>query len=154
SALVVVCMAPPSTAASGSTRALGELDCNGHSSVQRALRPTADCTDIRGFANLDNRNTWGGHFYDNGHYIGHDEPDMGFYSNLAGSGNNVTWTETLPTDPTDAPTVRTPGADVTHWFELSVARWFSMQMCDPRSYPEHPCTAQSDANAPTCVGTQ
>ena len=38
------------------------------------------CTDIRGFANVDNANNWDGRFFDNGHYIGHDEPDMTFLS--------------------------------------------------------------------------
>jgi hypothetical protein len=141
--------------ASDSTNAFGELDCNGHSPAQDSVRVTMACTDVRGFANLDNGNAWGGHFYDNGNYIGHDEPDMGFYSNRAGSGNDVTWTETLPREPAAAPTVRTPGSDVVHTFELSVAPWFSMMMCDPQSYPQNsPCTAQSDSNAPTCVGTQ
>jgi hypothetical protein len=113
-----------------------------------------NCTDIRGYANLDNANTWGGRFYDNGVYIGHDEPDMGFYSSRSGSGNNVTWSETLPRDPAAPPTVNSPGSDVVHWFELSPAPWFSMMMCDPQSYPETPCTPESDSNAPTCVGTQ
>jgi hypothetical protein len=114
------------------------------------------CTDVRGFDNISNANTWGGHFYDNGNYIGHDEPDMTFYSSLAGSGNNITWTETLPRDPSSLPTVNTPGSDVTHWFELSPAPWFSMAQCDPRSYPANtvtnPCKPESDSNAPTCVG--
>lgn len=132
----------------------GELDCNGNSPVQQSVRRTMNCTDVRGYANLDNANTWGGRFYDNNVYIGHDEPDMGFYSNQPGSGNNVTWSETLPRDPAAAPTVATPGSDVTHWFELSVAPWFSMMMCDPKSYPNSPCTPESDANAPTCVGAQ
>jgi hypothetical protein len=132
----------------------GELDCNGQSPVQQSVRLTMACTDIRGFANLSNSNTWSGHFYDNGTYIGHDEPDMGFYSSQAGSGNNVTWSETLPHDPSAAPTVASPGFDVVHQFELTVAPWFSMNMCDPRSYPEHSCTPESDSNAPTCVGAQ
>jgi hypothetical protein len=44
--------------------------------------------------------------------------------------------------------VSKPGSDVTHWFELSPATWFSMMMCDPKSYPGLPCTPGSDANAP------
>lgn len=132
----------------------GELDCNGNSPVQQSVRRTMWCTDVRGFASLNNANTWGGRFYDNNVYIGHDEPDMSFYSDKAGSGDNVTWTETLPLDPAALPTVAAPGSDVTHWFELSVAPWFSMMMCDPQSYPMNPCTPQHDANAPTCVGAQ
>jgi hypothetical protein len=142
-------LGPMATAQAQTTSsAVGELDCNGDSPVQQALRASAACTDIRGFANLDNSNTWGGRFYDNGTYIGHDEPDMGFYSSKPGSGNAVTWSETLGADPSAAPTVSTPGSDVAHWFELSVAPWFSMQMCDPKSYPQSPCTPKSDANAP------
>ena len=41
-----------------------------------------------------------------------------------------------------------PGRDVTHWFELSVAPWFSTDVCDPNSAPLTPCTPRSDANAP------
>jgi hypothetical protein len=128
----------------------GELDCNGDSPAQQALRISMNCTDIRGFHGVNNSNTWDGRFYDNGAYIGHDEPDMTFLSDRAGSGNNVTWTETLPKDPSAAPTISKPGSDVTHWFELSVAPWFSMSICDPRSYPQAACTPKSDSNAPKC----
>jgi hypothetical protein len=140
-------------AAAGTGR-FGELDCNNDSPIQRAIRITMACTDIRGFNNIDNANTWSGRFYDNGHYIGHDEPDMTFYSSQAGSGNDVTWTETLPQDPAALPTVNTPGSDITHWFELTPTPWFSMGQCDPRSYPETKCKPESDSNAPTCVGVQ
>jgi hypothetical protein len=130
----------------------GELDCNGQSPVQQSVKMSFACTDIRGFNNVDNQYTWGGRFYDNGEYIGHDEPDMTFLSNRAGSGNDVTWTETLPHDPSAAPTVANPGSDVTDWFELSVAPWHSMAMCDPNSYPQTPCAADSDTNAPESSG--
>jgi hypothetical protein len=68
----------------------GELDCNGHSTAQQTVAKTMNCTDVRGIASVDNANTWGGRFYDNGHYIGHDEPDMTFLSSQSGSGNDVT----------------------------------------------------------------
>jgi len=129
-------------------RATGELDCNGYSPVQRSVKHSFACTDIRGFANVDNANNWNSRFYDNGIYIGHDEPDMTFLSTAAGSGDNVTWTETLGKDPTAAPTETSPGNDVTHYFQLTVAPWFSMAMCDSNSYPQLPCTAKSDSNAP------
>jgi hypothetical protein len=138
--------------ASAAVAPRGELDCNGQSPVQQSVKMSFACTDIRGFNNVDNQFTWGGRFYDNGEYIGHDEPDMTFLSNKAGSGNNVTWTETLPRDPSAAPTVANPGSDITHWFELSVAPWYSMAMCDPNSYPQTPCTAESDTNAPESSG--
>ncbi len=40
---------------------------------------------------------------------------------------------------------------MTHQFQLTVAPWFSMAMCDSNSYPQLPCTPESDANAPACV---
>jgi hypothetical protein len=108
-----------------------------------------NCTDIRGFSSVDNANNWDSRFYDNGVYIGHDEPDMTFLSDRPGSGNDVTWTERIPYDPSAAPTVTDPGNDVAHWFELTPAPWFSMAMCDSQSYPIAPCAPNSDANAPT-----
>ena len=44
--------------------------------------------------------------------------------------------------------MRHPGRDVTHWFELSIAPWFSTTVCDPHSAPLLPCTPRSDRNAP------
>jgi len=140
-----------SVAAAGSgnvVAARGALDCNGWSPIQQTIKSTGACTDIRGFAGVTNRNNWDSRFYDNGHYIGHDEPDLTFLSHRPGSGDDVTWTETLPHDPLAAPTVNTPGSDVTHYFELTVAPWFSMALCNPRSYPLNPCTPNSDSNAP------
>jgi hypothetical protein len=131
----------------GKTTARGALDCNGFSPIQQSIKPTGVCTDIRGFPG-DSANTDDGRFYDNGHYIGHDEPDLTFLSSRPGSGNDVTWTETLGTDPAAAPTVGTPGSDVTHWFELSIAPWFSMALCNPYSYPQTSCKPNSDSNAP------
>jgi hypothetical protein len=130
--------------------ARGELDCNGFSPVQKPLR-LFNCTDIRGIKTA-NANTWGGRFYDNGHYIGHDEPDAAFNSSAPGSGNNVTWTLTLGKNPAAAPTDVSPGHDVTDWFELTPAPWFSMALCDPNSFPLTACTPESDSNAPTCEG--
>ena len=47
-------------------RPVGMLDCNGLSPVQRPAKLGLMCEDPRG--------PWGGRFYENGHYIGHDEP--------------------------------------------------------------------------------
>ncbi|HEY6469944.1 MAG TPA: hypothetical protein VI434_09260 [Candidatus Dormibacteraeota bacterium] len=126
----------------------GELDCNGDSPAQKSVRAMT-CTDIKGILGVDNQNTWGGKFYDNGQYIGHDEPDTTFESSKPGSGGNVTFTETIGADPSAAATDVTPGKDVSHWFELSPAPWMSMSLCDPNSYPQAPCTPNSDSNAPT-----
>lgn len=121
---------------------VGMLDCNGHSAMQRTLKPLSACADPHGYDE--------GRSYDNGHYIGHDEPIVRFLSTKAGSGNHTQWRETLPRDPAALPTVRHPGSDVTHWFELSIAPWFSMALCNPRSFPLiTPCTPNSDSNAPT-----
>jgi hypothetical protein len=120
---------------------VGMLDCNGHSPIQRPAKIGLECTDPRG--------SDGGRFFDNGHYIGHDEPSIRFLSNAPGSGNNFEMTEKLPVEPKAAPSVKTPGSDVTHYFELSVAPWFSMDVCDPNSAPLLPCTPRSDANAPS-----
>jgi hypothetical protein len=126
---------------------VGELDCNGDSPVQTPLR-TFNCTDIRGLTGVDNVNNWSNRFWDNGVYIGHDEPDATFLSSRPSSGGNVTWGLTLGKDPTALPTATDPGHDVSHWFELSPAPWLSMALCDPNSYPQLPCVPNSDANAP------
>ena len=136
---------------SGSTtftaNSAGELDCNGYSTLQKEVRPSL-CTDISG--NI--KGAWGGKYYDNNHYVGHDEPDTTFLSGAPGSGNNVTWSETLGSDPNGTPGNSNPGKDLSKWFELSPAPWFSMALCDPNSYPGTSCTAESDSNAPTCDG--
>jgi hypothetical protein len=121
----------------------GMLDCNGLSPVQQPVHRTAACSDPRGF-----ENGRPARFEDNGKYVGHDEPIIKFISSRHGSGNDVTWNEQLPRDPSQQPTVSTPVKDVTHWFELSVAPWFSMALCNSHSYPLNPCTPMSDANAP------
>ncbi|MHB8245057.1 MAG: hypothetical protein ACYDGN_06810 [Acidimicrobiales bacterium] len=126
----------------------GNLDCNGFSPVQKPLRPSL-CTDVRGFLGTNNQNTWGGHFYDNGTYIGHDEPTTTFLSNQPGSGNTVNWNITLGKDPAAAPTVANPGKDVAHWVQLTPAPWVSMALCDGNSYPQMPCTPNSNSNAPS-----
>jgi hypothetical protein len=144
-ALAAAAALPAGAAAAGASR--GELDCNGFSPIQGAVKPTMACADIRGVPG-DGEYSSNGRFYDNGHYVGHDEPDMTFLSNRHGSGNDVTWVERLPRDPATDPTVTHPGGDVAHWFELSIAPWFSMDLCNPKSYPLTPCTPESDANAP------
>lgn len=140
------------TASGGHFNAYGELDCNGMSPIQKPLKAGMLCTDIRGFAGVNNSNNWNNRFYDNGRYIGHDEPDVTFNSNAPGSGSNVTWDETLGKDPSALPTTNNPGHDVNHWFQLSPAPWQSMAMCDGNSYPQTPCTPRSNSNAPACPG--
>ena len=118
----------------------GELDCNGFSPIQHSAKLDLACADPHG--------SDGGRFLDHGHYIGHDEPSMRFVSSRRGSGSNFSMTENLPRDPAALPTAKTPGKDVTHWFELSIAPWFSTTVCDPNSAPLLPCSPRSDKNAP------
>jgi hypothetical protein len=119
---------------------IGGLDCNGLSPVQKPVKRVLQCADPRGSDE--------GRFEDNGRYIGHDEPSVRFLSNQPGSGSNYSMTERLPVEPRALPTVRHPGRDVTHTFELTVAPWTSTTVCDPQSTPMLPCTPVSDANAP------
>ena len=87
-------------------------------------------------------------------YIGHDEPSLLFYSGRRGSGNDVTYTITLPKDPPVRP--RQDGSGGTWNFEDRITFWLGMAMCDDQSapnphyagapYPTVPCKADSDAN--------
>jgi hypothetical protein len=88
----------------------------------------------------------------NGEYVGHDEPSLEFKSGLPGSGNDMTYTFTLPKDPKRQPNAS--GAGGTTWnFQLRPAFWFGVAMCDSESAPEFTkaCTPDSDAN--NLVGT-
>jgi hypothetical protein len=131
---------PMPAAAGVKPRAIGGLDCNGLSPIQRPSKIGMMCADPRGSDY--------GRFVENGHYIGHDEPSVRFISNVPGSGNNVTMSERLPIDPAAKPTVAHPGSDITHWFELTIAPWISITVCDPDSAPLLPCKPRSDSNAP------
>jgi hypothetical protein len=81
-----------------------------------------------------------------GHYVGHDEPSLLFYSNQAGAGNNDTYLLRLPPEPPVPP--NQSGTGGTYNFQLHPAFWFGMAMCDTQSYPlfTHRCKADSDAN--------
>jgi len=83
-AALVMLLSPAAAGAQTFFSNTGELDCNGDSPIQQSIHTSAACTDIRAFANEDNSNRWGGRFYDNGTYIGHDEPDMVFLSRRPG----------------------------------------------------------------------
>jgi hypothetical protein len=78
-----------------------------------------------------------------GHYVGHDEPSMLFYSNKAGSGNHLRYVLTLPKDPSASHPTQ-PGK--SYAFELSGAEWLGMAMCDTQSYPEQVSTCPPDSN--------
>lgn len=55
---------------------------------------------------------------------GHDEPGIQFYSTLPGSGGNVTWNVTLPTD-------RSPTLNQSNLYS---AIWFGMTLSDPAAW--------------------
>jgi hypothetical protein len=115
---------------------VGGLDCNGLSKIQKPLLRTNLCSDPRG--------PQGDRFYDNGAYIGHDEPSVGFYSDAPKSGNNMQWEIVLPHErPVPA----------TQTFENYVAFWFSLALCDPNSFPRGACIPDSDANNPFVAGS-
>ena len=129
--LFVVC--PPSRAQSFA--AVGNLDCNGYSQIQEPLGYNI-CADFVGeYGELGN---------DNGHYIGHDEPSIGFISTAPHSGNNVQWEFTLP---------RERPLPATQSFENFLAFWFSMALCDPKSVPFGACIPNSDQNNPNLAGS-
>jgi hypothetical protein len=76
-------------------------------------------------------------------YVGHDEPSLLFYSNNPGSGNQMRYNMTVPSDPP----ATNPLARSYH-FELNGAMWYGMALCDTQSYPEQvsTCTPDSDTN--------
>ncbi len=118
---------------------INELDCNGFSHKYATVRSGMTCADpIRVDKEGDAYR-----FSDNGHYIGHDEPSVKFISNTPGSGNTMTYIQRLAVDPRKAPTAT---GSVTNYGELSVAPWFGLALCDPKSYPQNPCTPDSDTN--------
>jgi len=117
------------------------VDCNGWSTSYSAVRHTAGslCTDpikvINGKATR---------FKDNGWYVGHDEPSVKFISSATGSGNTMSYVMKVSKDPRALPTA---SGSVTDYGQLSVAPWFGLPICDPGSYPQRPCTPDSDHNS-------
>jgi hypothetical protein len=111
---------------------LGELDCNGYSTVQKAIDLTLNCAQPIGPNGI---------YTDNGWYVGHDEPGMRFISNAPGTGNSQVYKIQLPNNPT--------GKHGVQFFEDAAAPWFSMAICDPNSYPQQACTPDSDKNTGT-----
>lgn len=76
-------------------------------------------------------------------YVGHDEPSLLFYSNKPGSGNRMRYEYQLPKDPPAKPI-----NGRSYNFQLGIASWFGMALCDTQSYPEQVrnCTPNSDSN--------
>jgi hypothetical protein len=70
-----------------------------------------------------------------------------FFSTRPGSGNSMQYTFRLPKDPAGAASSAFTGK--IHDFQLEIAPWFSMVLCDTQSWPEAPdqtCTPDSDSN--------
>ncbi len=139
----------PTAAAAGTVapNPANELDCNGWSAKYKTVRKLAGdlCTDpIKVVDGKGNR------FVDNGWYVGHDEPSVKFISSAPDSANTMTYLMKIPVDPRKAPT---PTGSVTNYGELSVAPWFGLPICDPNSYPQNPCTPDSDSNTGTGLPT-
>ena len=116
------------------------VDCNGWSHKYRSVKQAMQmlCVDPISVANGTAQR-----FNDNGWYIGHDEPSTKFISSAHGSGNHMTYYMQLAKDPSRPPTV---DGLVTDYAELSVAPWFGLPICDSKSYPQNPCTPNSDTN--------
>jgi hypothetical protein len=130
------------TAATGAVapNGMNELDCNGwsHKFQTVAREAGALCTDPVKIVNGKRTR-----FTDNGWYIGHDEPSVKFISSQPGSGNTMSYVMKMPRDPKAPPT---PNGSVVDYAQLSPAPWFGLPICDPKSYPQNPCTPDSDTN--------
>src|SRR5215470_2317749 len=127
------------------------LDCNAWSTAYKSIAPAHRmlCADPHGplrsrysSASHAAKKVWS-RFIDNGHYVGHDEPSVKFISSTAGSGNTMTYFMRLPHDPRKK---ATNDGKVVDAAELSPAIWFGLPLCDPKSYPQNPCTPDSDYN--------
>jgi len=140
-AATAITAAKTATTGSVTPNAVNELDCNGWSKSYHTLRKLAGdlCTDP-----IKVVNGKGNRFVDNGWYVGHDEPGIRFISNTPGSANTMTYLVKVPVDPRRAPTAT---GSVTVYGQDSIAPWFGLAMCDPESYPQNPCTPDSDTNA-------
>ncbi|HET7050463.1 MAG TPA: hypothetical protein VFI54_19525 [Solirubrobacteraceae bacterium] len=87
-----------------------------------------------------------------GTYVGHDEPSVEFKSGVPGSGNDMTYTVTLPVDPQEQPNAS--GAGGTTWnFELRPTFWFGLTLCDTESAPEFTKVCNPDTDANNLVGS-
>ncbi len=151
SAALALSVAPAfgdSTTTSTSTGAVAPnsvnmMDCNSHSPIYTGAKPDLGglCTDP--IAIWKDGKAY--RFYDNKHYVGHDEPSVKFISSAPGSASTMTYLMRLAVDPRVPPTATSAAA--TDYAELSPAPWFGLPLCDPKSYPQNPCTPDSDTNS-------
>jgi hypothetical protein len=85
-----------------------------------------------------------------GSYVGHDEPSVLFKSPVAGSGNDITYQVTLPTNPTAQP--QNDGSGATWDFQLRPTFWFGLTLCDTESAPEFTKTCKPDSDSNDLTG--
>ena len=134
--LIGLAPTPPVTAQA--TRSV-LVDCNGYGLAQNPDHPSWRCPDVRGLE-PDER------FEEDDVYVGHDEPVVEFFSTTPGSGNSGRYQMVLPTDPRRPPDGTVSGPV---WnFQVHIAPWFGMTMCDTESFPETTkvCVPNSDSN--------
>ena len=87
-----------------------------------------------------------------GKYVGHDEPSVLFKSGRPGSGNDMTYTITLPKDPKTQPNAS--GAGGSTWnFQLRPTFWFGLTLCNTESAPEFTKTCKPDSDGNNLVGS-
>jgi len=87
-----------------------------------------------------------------GKYVGHDEPSLEFKSSVPGSGNDMTYTMTLPRDPKKQPNASGNGGSTWN-FQLRPTFWFGLTLCDTESAPEFTKTCHPDSDRNNLVGT-
>src|SRR5262249_684407 len=75
----------------------------------------------------------------NGGYIGHDEPNIVFYSDKPHSASNLQWEFVLP---------REHAPPATQSFQNFTSFWSGLPICDQNAHPFGPCTPSSDSNDP------
>ena len=131
-------MLPPGAAGRGTTSAGGGTSASSAYHEPLCESRSSLCTDV----------------YENpgDEYVGHDEPSVLFKSGVKGSGNDITYTITLPKDPKEQPTAS--GATGTTWnFQLRPTFWFGLTLCDTESAPNFTKICKPDSDSNDLVGT-
>jgi hypothetical protein len=83
------------------------------------------------------------------YYVGHAEPTVLFWSDAAKSGSKMQWKLGLPGPD---PTPKQDGSATAN-FQLDVAQWLGLALCDPNSNPVGPCVPASDTNNTFTAGS-
>ena len=132
-AIVLAGGAAGSVSRTGGSHIQGILGCNLGSPNASTIANELGCPEVKG-AN-------GSFELAHDTYVGHDEPEWRFISSAQGSGNRMTYKIVLPTD--------SSASGATPAYQTMIAFWLGMALCDPASYPQQPCTPDSDANTGT-----